>query len=72
MVEKKTTAADYTIEELYHVWAQKVVHVDYPKNIVIITLVESDEAQPFKEGSRDAAPVAEKIYGWMSGSFFEE
>ena len=71
-VEKKTTAADYSIEELYHVWAQKVVHVDYPKNIVIITLVESDEAQPFKEGSRDAAPVAEKIYGWMSGSFFEE
>ncbi len=38
----------------------------YPKEVVITVLVESDEAIPFKEGSRDAAPIAKAIYDWMN------
>jgi hypothetical protein len=30
-------------------------------------IVESDEADPHKEGSRDAAPVAAKVIDWMEG-----
>jgi len=41
--------------------------VEYPKNIAIVILVESDEANHFKEGSKDAAPVAKAIFDWMSG-----
>lgn len=37
----------------------------YPQNIAIIVLVESDEDQPYKEGSRDAAPLALEILKWL-------
>lgn len=46
-------------------WINKVQSKPYPTNIVITVLVESDEGQPYKEGSREAAPVAKTILDWM-------
>lgn len=66
MPPKKTSSEEYDLQELYQQWSAKVVD-GYPKNIVIVALVESDEAQPFKEGSRDAAPVVKEIFDWMHG-----
>lgn len=40
---------------------------EFPRKIGITVLVESDEAQPYKEGSRDAAPVAKAIIDWLHG-----
>jgi len=62
----KKSAEDYSLEELYQIWSKKMM-VEYPKNIAIVILVESDEANHFKEGSKDAAPVAKAIFDWMSG-----
>lgn len=35
--------------------------------LAIVVLVESDDTHHFREGSRDAAPVALKIVNWMAG-----
>ncbi len=55
--------------ELRHVWQKHAE--DFPKKIGITVLVESDEAQPYKEGSRDAAPIAKAIVDWIQGEAFE-
>lgn len=47
-------------------WIEKVKSHPFPENIVITVLVESDEGQPYKEGSREAAPVAKTILDWMA------
>ncbi|MBD3250443.1 MAG: hypothetical protein GF381_02660 [Candidatus Pacebacteria bacterium] len=52
-------------DELRCQWLKSVVEHGFPREIVILTLVESDDNQPFKEGSRDAGPVVEKIISWM-------
>ncbi len=52
--------------ELRSVWLQQ--YTGFPKNIGITVLVESDETQPYKEGSRDAAPVAKAIIDWIQGA----
>ncbi len=58
---------------LYAVWRQKVAEVEnYPKRFIAVSLVESDEGTPFKEGSRDAAPVVKTIFDWMQGKFPQE
>lgn len=46
-------------------WRALVKEKKFPEKIVITVLVESDEAQPYKEGSRDAAPVAKAVLDWM-------
>jgi len=33
-------------------------------------MVESDETQPYKEGSADAAPVGKAIVDWMTTGVF--
>lgn len=38
-----------------------------PKRLIISALVESDETQPYKEGSRDAGPVVKQIWDWLEG-----
>ena len=40
------------------------VRDDFSTDIVVTVIVESSKAQPFQEGSRDAAPVARKIADW--------
>ena len=37
-----------------------------------MVLVESDEAQLFAEGSREAAPIARTIIDWLAGQAIPE
>jgi len=46
-------------------WLQDVKEHGFPEEIVMVVLVESDEVNPYKEGSRDAGKVAKQIYDWM-------
>ncbi|MBT4652755.1 MAG: hypothetical protein HOA85_01390 [Candidatus Pacebacteria bacterium] len=48
-------------------WLQKINSSSFPDKIVIVVLVESDEEEPFREGSRDASPVALEVWNWMMG-----
>lgn len=48
-------------------WLRQVKEKGFPSRLVMISLVESDEANKFKEGSRDAAPVIKDILTWMEG-----
>ncbi len=53
---------------LFEHWKEKVTKTEnYPKRFVAVALVESDEGTPFREGSRDAAPVVKYIFDWMRG-----
>ena len=46
---------------------QVATNKNFPKKLVFAVLVESDELQPYKEGSRDAAPVIKAVVDWMYG-----
>ena len=48
-------------------WLQQVHKADFPEEVVIVVLVESDQNQPFKEGSEHAGPVAAAIVDWLRG-----
>lgn len=50
-------------------WLKQVKIHDLPQKIVITVLVESDEMNPYKEGSEDAAPIGKSIIDWMLGQF---
>lgn len=51
----------------YPTWLQAIEKSDFPEQITITVLVESDEVNQYREGSRDAAPVAKAIVDWMEG-----
>lgn len=58
--------ADDEVSKLsHHQWLAEVRKWGFPKRIVMTVLVESDDQQLYKEGSREAAPVAKKIVDWM-------
>ncbi|HYD34687.1 MAG TPA: penicillin-binding transpeptidase domain-containing protein [Vitreimonas sp.] len=46
-------------------WQQHVAKHGFPQRLVMIALVESDDQNKFKEGSRDAGPVVKKIWDGM-------
>lgn len=46
-------------------WKKHIKKHGFPNQLVITVLVESDEAEPYKEGSREASPVAKAILDWM-------
>ncbi len=48
-------------------WLKLIQETPLPKRLVITVLVESDEEEPFKEGSEHAAEVAKTIVDWMYG-----
>ncbi len=48
-------------------WLKQIKKLGFPEKIVVVVLVESDEVNPYKEGSRDAGKVARKVYDWMFG-----
>jgi penicillin-binding protein 2 len=52
-------------------WLQRIQAADFPRTLAVVVLVESDEQQPYAEGSREAAPVAREIVNWMMGAFPE-
>jgi penicillin-binding protein 2 len=43
----------------------KLQTAGWPAQIGMVVLVESDETQPYAEGSREAAPVAKAVYDWI-------
>lgn len=49
-------------------WLAQVAKHGLPKTMTIMVLVESDENQPFAEGSREAAPIAKEIFDWLMGN----
>jgi penicillin-binding protein 2 len=55
------------LNALHAQWLAKVKTAGFPREIVILVLVESDDEQPFMEGSRDAAPIALSIFDWLLG-----
>lgn len=66
-----TTAFDpltASAAELYDRWAELASDHGYPKRLAILVIVESDDATPYKEGSRDAAPVAQEVLDWLEGN----
>lgn len=48
-------------------WRKNIKEQGFPENLVIVVLVESDEVNPYREGSKDAGPVAKEIFDWMFG-----
>lgn len=48
-------------------WLSLVNQDNYPRRLVVAVLVESDESEPYREGSSDAAPVAREIFDWVRG-----
>ncbi|GIK83449.1 MAG: penicillin-binding protein 2 [Patescibacteria group bacterium] len=53
---------DKTNKEL---WTKNIIQHGFPKKLVIVALVESDEVNPYREGSKDAGPVVKEIFDWM-------
>lgn len=56
---------DVSLASLRHGWLELVTQKPLPRRLVLVAMVESDEEAPFKEGSRDAAPVVKQIVDWM-------
>ncbi len=52
-------------EDWQKYWLKGILETGFPKRLVVVTLVESDQAEPFREGSADAAPVAKQIVDWL-------
>lgn len=52
-------------QTLWKEWHQRIQAHSFPRRLTITVLVESDDQNLFREGSRDAAPVAKKILDWM-------
>ncbi|OGJ38443.1 MAG: hypothetical protein A2383_03295 [Candidatus Pacebacteria bacterium RIFOXYB1_FULL_39_46] len=53
-------------------WLRRVKLHGFPQTLAIMVLVESDEAQLFAEGSREAAPIARTIIDWLAGQAIPE
>lgn len=67
LIETDTAAVASTGGELRTAWLEQVEKHGYPTNIALAVLVESDEVQPYAEGSRDAAPIALELLQWLKG-----
>lgn len=48
-------------------WLKAIESHGFPKQLIVVVLVESTDDQPYKEGSRDAAPVVKFLLDWMTG-----
>lgn len=57
---------EQTAAQEHQEWLELVTTHGFPELVTITVLVESDEAVPYREGSRDAAPVAAAVVKWMS------
>ncbi len=54
----------FSLDELKN-WLEFVQEHGFPKRIVLVALVESDDEIPYKEGSREAAPVVDAVLSWL-------
>lgn len=57
--------AESSNRELHEAWVGALSHKSFPKEVVVVVLVESDETTPYREGSRDAAPIARALIEWI-------
>lgn len=64
---QETDGVPVTAAQAYRPWQKRVTEKGFPDRVVIVAMVESDETQPFMEGSRDAGPIVKKIVDWMEG-----
>ena len=71
VAETETSEDSANLNQLRVRWLEKVSQAGFPKTIVMMVLVESDENQLFAEGSSEAAPVARAIFDWMMGEPIE-
>lgn len=53
-------------EELHRRWRDQVQKVRFPRTVTVTVFLESDNQVPFREGSRDAAPIARQIVDWLT------
>ena len=58
-------ATEVSDQELHRLWSDRVKQKGFPQHIAITVLVESDDAVKFREGSRDASPIAKQIVDWL-------
>lgn len=47
--------------ELHQAWRARAKEHGFPRNLTVVVIVESDDAHPYREGSRDAAPLAKQL-----------
>jgi penicillin-binding protein 2 len=69
--EKRNSGLNKNLEALRREWLARVAKLGYPQQLVLVALVESDETNPYKEGSRDAGPVVKQILDWIHGEVSE-
>lgn len=50
---------------LHQEWKKRVAQSGFPRRVTITVMIESDEQNLYREGSRDAAPIARKIVDWI-------
>ncbi len=52
----------------YQQWLDLLEKKSLPDELVIVSMIESDDQEPYKEGSREAAAVVANILDWMVGN----
>lgn len=65
---KSQVASESAVLDERKKWLSFTKEYGYPRRLAVAVLVESDQSQPYREGSRDAAPVAREIFNWVRGS----
>ena len=65
--EEEVEAKDGEGELDYLEWLQLIDEHGFPDKLIITVLIESDEDNPYKEGSHDAGPVVKGVVDWMMG-----
>ncbi len=64
---KAESLQEASLSQLRTLWQSKVDKYGYPRRVTITVLIESDEALPFKEGSAEAALIANQMLNWLVG-----
>jgi penicillin-binding protein 2 len=64
---KTVASIDVQTKAFHDAWLWEVNQGKFPDRITITVLKESDEQNPYREGSKDAAPVAKAIVDWIVG-----
>ncbi len=52
-------------QQLRSAWLARIKDKGFPQRLVFVALVESSDQVPFREGSRDSAPLIKQIIEWM-------
>lgn len=71
--DESETSVSETISQnaLRQQWLQVANEQTFPRNLSIVVVVESDETRLYREGSRDAGPIAKNVFDFICGSVTE-